>query len=144
MSDHERCQATKDDGTRCKVTFGLSDDGLCWHHNPKLADERRRAMKNGGHATAAQRRKVPRRVAVPADLPTENPPETPAEAKLWSAWAVWANVLGIIDDRTAREIEYGVRTFLTAHEKAETEEEVAELKRQVAKLKGGADLKAVP
>ena len=63
--------------------------------------------------------------------PNETPGalETAEDAQRWSAWAVRAKATGVIDAATARETQYGVRTFLTALDKASLEQRIRELKK---------------
>jgi hypothetical protein len=107
----QRCQAIRSRGERCKVDFGVDpESGLCWHHDPKRADERRRAASQGGHSTAAIQRGNRRRTALAEDVPPE--PQTVEDAIKWASWAVRAVATGVIDVRTAHEVGYVLRAFL--------------------------------
>lgn len=70
--------------------------------------------------------------------PSETPGalETAEDARRWSGWAVTAKATAVIDAATAREIQYGLRTFLGALDKAETDTRIRELQATLAELKG--------
>ena len=44
-----RCTATKRDGTPCTLP-SYGPDGLCWAHDPKNAEKRRRGQSRGGRS----------------------------------------------------------------------------------------------
>ncbi|MDP8899615.1 MAG: hypothetical protein M3N33_00385 [Actinomycetota bacterium] len=46
-----RCGATKRDGTGCTLP-ATGQHGLCWAHDPKNAEKRRRGASRGGRAKA--------------------------------------------------------------------------------------------
>ena len=82
-----RCEAAMSDGKRCRVEFGAdAGNRLFWHHNPKWADERRRAKHRDRETAAGQSRKFQQRTITEAEA-LEAP--TTAEAVLWAArsWA---------------------------------------------------------
>lgn len=47
-----RCRATKRDGTPCTLP-STGPNGLCWAHDPKNAERRRRGQSRGGKAKAS-------------------------------------------------------------------------------------------
>ncbi len=47
-----QCRATKRDGTPCTLPSN-SQNGLCWAHDPKNAERRRRGQSRGGKAKAS-------------------------------------------------------------------------------------------
>ena len=57
MNEPRQCAHVKGDGERCGVTFGLSDAGLCYNHDPERAEARQEAKSRGGKATAKKQRK---------------------------------------------------------------------------------------
>ena len=135
MTERRQCAAIKADGVRCGVKFGVDEESqLCWHHDPALADERRRAASAGGKITAAKMRGRQQRT-VHADEALA-PPTTAEDAMRWASWATWAAATGTIDKGTAREVCGGIRTFLASLEKAEYESALEDLKSQVRELKG--------
>lgn len=130
-----RCKGKNKDGSQCRVEFAVDrKSGLCYQHNPKWKGHREWARAEGGKVAAENSRKNYRRTASPEDVP--GPPTTAGEAVRWAAWATWAVSTGIIDKGTAREVSYGVRTFLASLETAEHEEEIQELKQTVRELQG--------
>lgn len=133
MSQEQRCKHVGNGGKRCAVTFGLSEDGWCWHHDPAKKSERKRAQSRGGRTTAEKRRKRAKTVDAAESM---SPPETAEEAKEWASWATWAVATGKLDWKTAKQVQYGVRTFLAALEKSVLEEAIQDLKAQVAELRG--------
>jgi hypothetical protein len=44
-----RCRATKRDGTRCTQTV-TTGNGLCWAHDPRHAEQRRRSAARAGRS----------------------------------------------------------------------------------------------
>lgn len=132
-----RCKGTNKDGSQCRVEFAVDQEtGLCYQHSPKWKGHREWARAEGGKVAAENSQKNYRRTVSPDDVP--GPPETAADAVRWSAWATWAVSTGVIDKGTAREVAYGIRTFVASLEKAKHEEEIAELKRKVRELQGTA------
>jgi hypothetical protein len=105
-----RCSYVKSSGSRCKVDFGLSEDGHCWHHDPAKAAARRRARERGGAVTASKSRKLKMRTALEDEVPAA--PQTVEDAIAWASWAVTAVATGKIDARTGHEIGYVLRAFL--------------------------------
>jgi len=131
-----QCRHIREDGTRCGVTFGLVE-GLCWHHDPgraKDADAARRKGLKAASQTSRRRRGGTVKTVDPTDAPG-GPPQTAEEARQWVAWATWAVATGQIDARTAREVGYNVRAFLTAHEKTEMEAAIEELRAHSKKIR---------
>src|SRR5438445_3147641 len=96
-----RCRATKQDGTPCGVSWGLSaDTQLCLVHDPgrKAAADAARAA--GGTTTGtlnAAKRPGKYRVATADQLPQRRPPRTVDDVVRWSSWAGWAVTIGVID-----------------------------------------------
>lgn len=83
MSEYERCQHTKDDGSQCGTAFGLSDAGLCFAHDPERATERKAAKVAGAKAVQAKARR-----SKGLD-PEELPPLTSFESA-----EIWTDVVG--------------------------------------------------
>ena len=127
MGAPKRCQHVREDATRCKVAFGIQEDGLCWFHSPRRARERTVARRKGQRVSAERQRAGRVRTVEPNETPGAL--ETAEDAQRWSAWAVRAKATGVIDAATARETQYGVRTFLTALDKASLEQRIRELKK---------------
>lgn len=126
------CRATKDDGSPCGSTSGINpENGLCFWHDPTRRERAQEARRRGGRAAGHQNRKE-RRYA--ADVP--GPLETPADACRWTAWATQALATGRIDDKTAGKIASLVRAWLSANEKRAQAEEIAELRDEIAALRG--------
>jgi len=48
-----QCAATKRDGSSCTLR-ALGPDGLCWAHDPKNSDRRRRGQSRGGKVKPTQ------------------------------------------------------------------------------------------
>jgi hypothetical protein len=44
-----RCRGTKRDGTRCTQTV-TAENGLCWAHDPRHAEQRRRSAARAGRS----------------------------------------------------------------------------------------------
>jgi hypothetical protein len=59
------CKATKRDGTPCTLPAN-GQQGLCWAHDPKNAERRRRGASRGGRAKA--RAELPQLKTLLADL----------------------------------------------------------------------------
>ena len=59
------CTATKRNGEPCTLPVG-GKQGLCWAHDPKNADRRRRGASRGGKAKAS--REIPAIKALLSDL----------------------------------------------------------------------------
>ena len=53
--DRRRCNASGKQGERCR-SFALPS-GLCWHHDPERAEERRAACVRGGKVKAIKGRR---------------------------------------------------------------------------------------
>lgn len=132
MSDHERCRAITEGGTRCKIQNSLSEDGLCLWHDPERAEEAARARRRGGR-NGGRRPKI--RTAGADEVP--DPPQTIEDVVAWTSWATWAVATGAIDSRTAHEIGYLARALQAGLEKTDLSEEVDELREMVEQLMAG-------
>lgn len=115
----DRCRALKKNGEPCRVFAGLSDAGLCMHHDPERTREARAMRRKGGKASAARTRDP---VVVP------HPLETPNDAVLWSSWIATAVAGGVLDARRAMEATRAVNTFLKSYDAAK---KIRELERQL-------------
>ena len=132
MENEKRCEALKDDGTRCKNTHTLeaTESGLrCVWHDPARLVARRAMQAKGG------RRKPPVRAALPEnDLPPI--PETAADAALWSAMLVQWVATGALDPARAGQINQSLKVFLSAISRADLERRIKELERTYKRLEG--------
>lgn len=127
-----RCQAIKPSGDRCKVEWNLSEDGLCYFHDPLRAVERAGAQKKGQRRSASSRRSGRPVTVSPEEAPP--PPETVEDAVIWASWAVHAVATGRIDAKTSHEIAYGLNALQRALEKTRLNDEIQDLKQQVSLL----------
>ncbi len=132
MSDHKRCRAITEGGTRCKIQNSLSEDGLCLWHDPERAEEAARARRRGGRNGG----RVPKiRTAGMDEVP--DPPQSVEDVVAWTSWATWAVATGKIDSRTAHEIGYLARALHAGLEKVDLSEEVEELRAMIERLQAG-------
>lgn len=127
-----RCPFVKPGGNRCRSTSNLNpESGLCLWHDPERERQAEAARKKGGRASArAQRGTVP-----PGEAPA--PPTTLREAAEFAAWAAHAVVTGRIDKATASKVAALLNSFRGSHEKALAEEQLADLRAEVDRLRGG-------
>jgi hypothetical protein len=115
-----QCTANKANGERCTLP-GNSQHGLCWAHDPKNAEKRRRGASRGGRAKA--NREIP---AIKAQL--EDLTERVLAGELETSPAAVANQL--INTRLrAIEQERRVRETEDLEARIEALEEVAERER---------------
>ena len=115
------------------MDFGL-EDGWCWHHHPAKERERLNAKRKGQRVATERKRAGQVRTVEPSETPGAL--ETAEDAARWSGWVVTSQATGLIDAATARAIQSGIRTFLSALDKSETEARIRELQATVAELKG--------
>lgn len=128
------CSAANKDGTPCRVTFGLSPDGLCFSHDPLRAVEHAASQTARGRASAERKRE--RRASLPAGMPRA--PKTLDDAVRWSAWAMHATATGIIDARTGHEVGYLANAFRGALEKRDLLRQIEQLRAELAEAKKAA------
>lgn len=127
-----RCKAIKSDGNRCRTEFGLASDGLCWHHSPEYADQRRRASSQGGKVAA--RKRHPTRTVTAEEVPPA--PSNVEEAVAFASWALTAVVTGRIDAGTARTAGYLCRAFIDGRKHIDSvDARVKELGEKIKQLK---------
>lgn len=137
----QRCEHVREDGTRCKVTWGVNEaNGLCLCHDPTRKTELAKARSAGGKRTAEKRRRI--RIRTVAHEEAMDPPETIEDAARWAAWATWAVAVGELDARTAREIAGLTRVFVTAMEKGELASRIVKLERKYAEAVQAGKLRA--
>lgn len=122
----DRCRALKEDGSRCRITHGISEDGLCLWHDPKRAEQRKAAQKKGGRVFAE-------RVRDPVIVP--KPIESLDDCVIWTAWTAQAIATGVLDPKRGGEITRAVTAFMKAAEKRDLERQVRELQAMVKRLK---------
>jgi hypothetical protein len=125
------CRGFKKDGTPCRVTFGLSPDGLCAPHDPARAEQMRAGVAKG--VAIRQQMRVTARTILPEGM--LRPPKTLDDAVRWSAWAMHAAVTGVIDARTAHEVGFLVNSFTASLQKRDLQREIAELRKQLDQAK---------
>jgi hypothetical protein len=133
MTDRPTCRGVKANGEACRAALGLID-GLCLTHDPDRQAEAS-AMRIAGGKAAGESKRAKReaaRAAVPADVPAV--PKTLNDAMRYFAWNTNAVVTGRIDARTGHEAAYALNGFKAAAEKREMQEQIAELRRQIADL----------
>lgn len=127
-TETESCVFVKDDGERCKTTFGLSKAGLCFTHDPERARKRLKARRNG--AKTANR-----------GIRTVDATDTPGEldsledVARWLKWTALALATGKIDARTGSEITKALKELRPTLERLATEAEVKALREQLRDLK---------
>jgi hypothetical protein len=133
--DEERCRHIKDNGERCGTVFGLSEDThLCFQHDPDRIQERYRAKSRGGKTAAVNRSRSGRKPVVDEEAPS--PPKTLQDAVEWASWTTWAVATGRIDGKTAHDIGYMLRAFMSGQRDLDrVDERVRELKKELAKLR---------
>jgi len=116
-------------GKPCGVTLNLSDvNGLCLQHDPMRKDELYAVRVAGSKARALKIQKE--KAALPDNVPPK--PRTLKDAIQWASWATHSVAVGAIDVRVAHEIAVLVREFRMALEKRALEEQVEELKKELA------------
>lgn len=59
------------------------------------------------------------------------PPKTLDDAVRWSAWAMHACAVGVIDGRTCHEINFAVNSFTASLQKRDLQREIASLRAQL-------------
>ena len=123
-----RCRFVRTDGTRCKITNALSDDGRCLHHDPARADRVQAIRSAGGKARARQQRRV-----VDSDL-TPGPLETIADCARWGAWVALSMSTGVLDWKTAQQTTNAINQVRQSL-KDQHEEELEGLRAAVADLR---------
>lgn len=140
MSEYNRCQQVKDNGDRCGSTTNLNpENGLCLWHDPEREEQRRAVQAQGGKSTA--KKKGGRHVVETGEAPP--PPETMSDCAEWAAWAAHAVATGKLDPRTGGEVSKLLNSFRSALEKAESREELAELREKIEAATKRGNLKAV-
>ena len=128
-----RCRHIKDDGERCGVTWGLSDAGLCLHHDPERAEEVMEARRRGGRATA---RKLHSPGLAPSDLP---PLDSPQAASKWLAIVGEAVATGRLGHREGATVVRAVEAFLKSHDAGEVTERLEDLMDALAEWRKTGD-----
>ena len=124
-----QCAGTTVSGRRCNAWVN-EEGAFCLFHDPVRTEEAREARAKGGRRALSQLRK-----ASQDQLPNGGrPPETAAEAMLWSAWLVPAVAKGAIGTTVADKIGAALRTFLQALDKSEMESQVGELRTKLKEL----------
>ena len=73
------------------------------------------------------------------DTPTGGPPKTLDDVVAWASWTVFAAATGVLDDKTAREVNRSLTTLRMALEKRDLEKRVHELERELKPLRKKAD-----
>ena len=134
----KQCRHAKDDGERCGVTFGLSDDGLCVHHDPERRDLVRRARSDGGRTTAEKRRKRPK--MADEDLP---PLTSHEAAETWTDRIGRAAATGRMSATAANAALRAVQTWESAREAGKVSEELQAFKDALAVWRKTGDAGAV-
>lgn len=122
------CRAKNVDGSPCRAPERLvnAETGFCWTHSVPR-EERLRAARRGGETARARARKL-----VPSDLPDLDSPEA---ALAWTDAIGRAVAVGGLSGSQAQAALRAVSEFLKAFDALETQEQVRELRRQVADLK---------
>jgi len=129
----DRCQHVKDDGERCGVTFGLSDNGFCLHHDPERIEEAQAARKRGGEATAKKLRKS----GLDAD---DLPPLTSHEAaEIWTDRIGRAAATGSLPSSAAQAALRAVREWRESHESGEVSNRLESLLDALAEWRKTGD-----
>ena len=116
----------------------LDAKGLCPAHRPGARERLREAGKKGAQVSTRLRRKA--MGLEPDDLP---PLRTPQDAEAWLERVGRAVATGRLANRDGDAVTRAVREWLRAHEAGAVAEQVGELGRKVAELKGGK-LEVVP
>jgi len=127
-SSEPTCRGVIKDGTRCRTTFGLSEDGLCFSHDPLRAVELAAAQRARSDASGKRKREL--RESLPPGMPKA--PKTLDDAVKWSSWALHAVASGIISDRTAHECAVLVTAFRGALDKRDLLREIGKLRADLA------------
>jgi hypothetical protein len=126
------CTFTKDDGTRCQVSNGLSDAGLCIWHDPERRQQVAEMRSKGARTANPKRAKHTARTVSAEDAPPA--PESLEDCVRWSSWLTVAVTTGVLDARTTKEAVQAIRELRASLEKRDLEREVADLKRQLAAI----------
>jgi len=137
MSDamtRDQCQHVKDDGERCGVTFGLSDEGLCIHHDPARRKLVERARSDGGRTTAEKRRKRPK--LHDSDLP---PLTSHEAAEVWTDEIGRAAATGRMSAAHANAALRAVKEWREARESGKVSERLESLLDALAEWRKTGD-----
>lgn len=125
------CQANRKDGSPCRVSFALSDDGLCSAHDPARQAMREAALTKS--VEVRQQRRIVAKTVLPEGMLRR--PKTLDDAVRWSAWSMHACVTGVIDARTAHEVGYLVNAFTASLQKRDMQREIEKLRAELAAAK---------
>jgi len=128
MSEYPTCTATRKNGERCRVPFGLSPDGLCSVHDPARTGLMRDALAKS--IAVRHEKRILAKTVLPEGM--LNPPKTTNDAVRWSAWAMHACATGVIDARTCHEINFAVNSFTASVHKRDLEREIKALRADLA------------
>lgn len=127
-TETKSCVFVKDDGERCRTTFGLSHAGLCFTHDPARARKRMKARRNGAKAANRGIRTV-------ALEDTPGSLESLEDVARWLRWVAIALATGKVDARTGSEIVKSLKELRPTLERLATEAEVKELRAMMAEMK---------
>jgi hypothetical protein len=116
-----RCEHLKGDGQRCEAS-ALGGSRWCFFHDPAKAEQRTAARRAGGTATRA--------IVLPADAPNVMI-ESAADVRRLLAETISQVRRGDLDPRVANCVGYLAGQVLTAFEKDELEQRIAQLERRV-------------
>ena len=134
MSAEQRCSATAKHGGQCGIVWGLRDDPnmglLCRAHDPARREEFMASSRLGGFERMQQIGHPD-----PSKLPTDGPPRSAHDCRRWLSWLAYATASGQVTKQTAQTITTTIRALLGAIEIADLEGQVAELRRQLRRLK---------
>ena len=134
-----RCRATKNDGSPCRVSWGLSSGGLCFLHDPDRRAAAQAASAAGAATTGmlhAARREKKFRALAPSQL-GGRPARTRREIERNLAAMNFAEGTGAVDPQTHREYVKGSLAHLKLINDRTLAREVRDLKRQVKAMKRG-------
>lgn len=110
MSD-QVCGFEKEDGEMCAAGFGLCEEhGYCWSHDPCREDQRQKARKRGGEATA-------KRYAASGLKEEDLPPlDSPQAAERWCEIVARAVATRRLSHNEGKTIARLIREFIRSHD----------------------------
>ncbi len=129
-----RCRAKNAEGKPCRAPEGMVDPitRYCPAHRPGATERLREAGKKGAKASTRLKQKE---AGLSSD---ELPPlDSPQAAATWLEAIGRAVACGRLANRDAVAATKAVREWLRAHEAGAVADQVEELRRKVAELKGG-------
>ena len=132
-----KCEGTKPDGERCRITVADGTTFCIWHDRSQAG--RRRAAtvrKRGGKESA--RKKLEGRIRTVSSEEAPEIPKTLEDIAGWLGWLARSGVTGSLDPRTIETTTKVLVALRGVIEKTSLADEIEALKTQVAELRRGS------